>query len=1825
MGAFAWLVSATVMGLALSALGAAAVWALREPARRVRAIEFTLLACLVAPWFPAVPGVPRVEWREWLAAIAPDDSPVDGSTDIAAISEPIAPINVPLAAEDTTSPLLVEAPDAPAIEAESELALSAVEPSATLIDQTQSNGAPIEASIVKSVKTPSSFASLPTFETAAVDLQTQVDDSRPEVQQVDWPVVFLSIYLAGTAIVLLLDALGGLALLRVWKASNQADANVLALFAEVAGQKHRRVSLLVSSRCRQPFTFAWLWPVIVLPPALVVRGKERELRWALAHEWSHIANRHTWGWALAGFTRAIYWPQPFVWLLRRRLRLEQDFIADAEAAGSSAGAPEYATFLTTQAAHAQRLSLGLGIAGGKSELARRVVMLVQGKRPVSARCGWTWSLCLCALLTAAAMGAASLAQGPLRKEAPPVAAKDASLGEPQESENAAPSDSSASPRSEALTKAQAADNDQRIQPFDLLSIHIVDVPYSGARSQTQTYEFVLGPMPQSNSIKVLTFVESNGQALIDARLGRVPLAGLTFAEAEQRVRERAQAAIQEDMTSGRTKVAKFEPAVQIVRQGQAEFRTRTIFVDDAKVIKAGDTISVSAGGPQIADLAIDARPIQVETTGVAPFGPRLGRIHVAGLTRQQAMERVRARVLEVVPTLRDGTAPPVAKIHLMVEGWRPKFEHQMLPRPAADLRIAPGDTLMIDVIDSTLRRRVLGYFRVVADGEVNLARETPGAAAGVDQRVKVAGKSLAEAEAAIREQFASKEDAQWVSVAYGDWNEGQHESIAAKTAVPRPNLRYSGKSFDEWREVLENDLDPATRVEALRALGKFGGNGMAKEAAEAIVPYIGFRDGDENVVYSTALEEMGKIGEPALPIVVAAFESPDVKIREAAGHLLTQMPANEAAIVALAKALDDKAPAVRIAAAGALGAKRQHLDRAGAVLDEAAKLGDEVLLRSIAGALVNYFPPTEERLQVVGTFLDSGPMQMQFLQINQASAKNSEFVALLMQNRLEKGMERLAKGDFAAQPGGHPDGDQMSGLFVDPLRALESLGPAAAPALPAILKLAEEPFALNHLYQHIVQVVRAIGPTAEPTARPVLERLRDRSASSRFYVDDLLRSWDAAAGRQSVVQSAVPAQPTSVQPAAVRPIPVQPAPAQPTPAQPNPTTTIYAGKTFHQWRKILEQDLDPSTRATAIAALAKFGANGMAKEAAEAIVPFIGLRTGDEQVVYSVAVESLRQLGPPTMPVVIEALANPDERIRKSAAYLLSELPAEPAVLAALDQALDDKSPAVRVSVAEALAAHKRDLDRAGQALEQVYKQSDAEAQQEIAEVLMRRFPPTDARLRIANDYLDRADSRKVQQHFNLGSTKNTEFMVPLMALRLEKALAALPPERGDLAGRRATVDLNRMNEQFVRPLLFLQRAGKKAIPALPTVLKLTERADLASHLGGYVLQVLRSMGPEAAKQAQPALERLRALPSENRRGEIDDLLRTWGEPPAEAEAKPQDAQPEKAAEKSAEIIRQYAGKSFEQWREVLEKDLDPAVQLEAIAAIKEFGRNGRADEAVRVLMPLLSSQASTGKEGVAGASGKVLAELGAAAVPALLDVLKHGDDHTQSEAVRAFYYMGFQGDAAAVAAEALIEEAKQRTSQPNRLRTAVHAIAKIHSRPAVTLPFLKEMAQSTDEDTRLGALLGLSTLKTTDKEVVPIIVESIWSFGGGGRRASFCHSALDWISERTSLPRKVEVVRGLLERAKKDLAGADLMLPALFSSAGKMGPAAASLVPLMVEISKQDPNSKAYLQTFADALEQIGPAAKEALPYLNSLRDRQPPGVRDHVGDAIMAIESAK
>jgi RNA polymerase sigma factor (sigma-70 family) len=88
--------------------------------------------------------------------------------------------------------------------------------------------------------------------------------------------------------------------------------------------------------------------------------------------------------------------------------------------------------------------------------------------------------------------------------------------------------------------------------------------------------------------------------------------------------------------------------------------------------------------------------------------------------------------------------------------------------------------------------------------------------------------------------------------------------------VDRSRLRYGGKTFEDWRDILKTDLKPEVRAETINALGTFGRNGYAKEAVAAIIKAargydIQHRYKDVGTVLDAASNALKRLGTEELP------------------------------------------------------------------------------------------------------------------------------------------------------------------------------------------------------------------------------------------------------------------------------------------------------------------------------------------------------------------------------------------------------------------------------------------------------------------------------------------------------------------------------------------------------------------------------------------------------------------------------------------------------------------------------------------------------------------------------------------------------------------------------------------------------------------------------------------------------------------------------------------------------------------------------------------------------------------------------------------------
>ena len=343
-----WLMRSALVSLTILLVGSGEILIWRQPLRRVRIIELVLAGCLIAPWLGMIPGYPQLS----------------------------------LVSSHST---VIQKP---------EVRLSPPEP---MIEPTMTEPGMTEPTMP--LFTPDRAAAPPVPAAQSAEAPVHAFEFRPWI---------VGIYLAGLAIASGWWLVGIAGLARLLRTSKPAPSRCRKLLTEISGGRSNRVRLLVSRRLSQPFASAWGRPVIVLPESLC--GDEKALGWCLAHEWAHIDGHDFRAWLLAGLARVLFFYQPLLWWLRRQLRLCQDFVADSQAALQAAKVEDYAEFLTAHAA-SRRLhpALGLSMGSRKSELYRRVIMLLKNESLESRTPRlWTVSVALIASVLVAVVAAVSV-------------------------------------------------------------------------------------------------------------------------------------------------------------------------------------------------------------------------------------------------------------------------------------------------------------------------------------------------------------------------------------------------------------------------------------------------------------------------------------------------------------------------------------------------------------------------------------------------------------------------------------------------------------------------------------------------------------------------------------------------------------------------------------------------------------------------------------------------------------------------------------------------------------------------------------------------------------------------------------------------------------------------------------------------------------------------------------------------------------------------------------------------------------------------------------------------------------------------------------------------------------------------------------------------------------------------------------------------------------------------------------------------------------------------------------------------------------------------
>ncbi len=178
-----------------------------------------------------------------------------------------------------------------------------------------------------------------------------------------------------------------LQLWRLKKSSESAQHDDLQLFRAVSQdlKLHRKPRLLVSRRISIPLAAGFLHPAVILPWDLSDSLERDALRTLLRHELAHLARNDDWANLFQLGAQALYFFNPAVWLLARRLNVEREIACDDHVLQATSSPRDYALLLTefVRRRSGRPWVTASGAWSHKSQLKERIDMILNSQRNTS--------------------------------------------------------------------------------------------------------------------------------------------------------------------------------------------------------------------------------------------------------------------------------------------------------------------------------------------------------------------------------------------------------------------------------------------------------------------------------------------------------------------------------------------------------------------------------------------------------------------------------------------------------------------------------------------------------------------------------------------------------------------------------------------------------------------------------------------------------------------------------------------------------------------------------------------------------------------------------------------------------------------------------------------------------------------------------------------------------------------------------------------------------------------------------------------------------------------------------------------------------------------------------------------------------------------------------------------------------------------------------------------------------------------------------------------------------------------------------------------------
>jgi beta-lactamase regulating signal transducer with metallopeptidase domain len=149
----------------------------------------------------------------------------------------------------------------------------------------------------------------------------------------------------------------------------------------------RTPRLMLSRTAKGPMALGFRHPAVLLPSRLVEEATGSELDQILRHELAHLARRDDWANLAQQFIKSLFFFQPAVWWLSRRLTVEREIACDDHVVAALKEPRSYALFLTEFASRTLSRDLALAPAAwsNKHQLKQRINMILDPKRNASPR------------------------------------------------------------------------------------------------------------------------------------------------------------------------------------------------------------------------------------------------------------------------------------------------------------------------------------------------------------------------------------------------------------------------------------------------------------------------------------------------------------------------------------------------------------------------------------------------------------------------------------------------------------------------------------------------------------------------------------------------------------------------------------------------------------------------------------------------------------------------------------------------------------------------------------------------------------------------------------------------------------------------------------------------------------------------------------------------------------------------------------------------------------------------------------------------------------------------------------------------------------------------------------------------------------------------------------------------------------------------------------------------------------------------------------------------------------------------------------------------